>query len=68
MKLQTGQLNDSSLSELTVYSLNGQNYHHIALTLQIITTCIYTASFTPNDPKALDKLSAVTTEDCYMAA
>lgn len=44
---------------LTAYSPNRQNYHHIALKLQIITACIYTPSFALNDRKALDKLSAV---------
>jgi len=39
---------------LTAYSPNGQNYHHIALTLQIIITYAYTASFTLNDHTVLD--------------
>lgn len=53
---------------LMAYSPNGQNYHDIVLTLQIMTTSTYTASFTLNDPKALDKLSVVTAEDCHTAA
>lgn len=41
---------------LTVYSPNGQNHHLIALTLQIMTTCIDSESFTLDVRKALCKL------------